>query len=177
MIDKDYIFNVPKAHVQALLTTVYINDKDVWNITVQEIGEFLQAYSKHSDREGTLEEFRVRREHLLEEMTHVLICFGMIACQEGFTQKEIDNQVKKKAIDGVKYPFDVTEHAPLDLVIKDLLNCAAERTPGKINPDHNCLQCKTGKFAKPTMTCKPLLEDALYYLQQAYGKTEGSAQK
>lgn len=177
MIDKDYIFNIPKAHVQALVTGVYISDTDVWNVTVQEIGEFLQAYSKNSTHKGSLDELRVQREHLIEEMTHVLVCFGMIACQEGLTQKELDDQIRKKAIDGVKYPFDISTHAPLDQVVKDLINCSSERTPGKLNPDHSCLNCKTGEEFSPTMTCRSLLNNALYYIQQAYGKTESSDQK
>lgn len=177
MVDKDYIFNIPRTHIEALLMDIYVNSRDVWNITVQEIGEFLQAYSKHFEHKGNLEERHAQRGHLIEEMVHVLICLGMIADQEGLTQTEIEDQIRKKAINGVKYPFDIAKHAPLDLVIKDLLNCAAERTPGRINPDHSCRQCKTGEFGKPTVTCRPLLEDALYYLQQAYGKTEGPDQK
>lgn len=177
MIDKDYIFNVPKAHIQALVAGMYISDADVWNVTVQEIGEFLQAYSKHSAHKGSLDELRAQREHLIEEMTHVLVCFGMIACQEGLTQKEIDDQIRNKAIDVVKYPFNISTHAPLDQVVKDLINCSSERTPGKLNQDHSCLNCKTGEESLPTMTCRSLLNDALYYLQQAYGKTESPDQK
>lgn len=177
MIDKDYIFNIPKAHIQALVTEKYVNGADVWNATVQEIGEFLQAYSKHFTHKGSLDDLRSQREHLIEEMTHVLVCFGMIACQEGLTQKEIDDQIRKKAFDGVKYPFDISKHAPLDQVISDLINCSSERIPGKLNQDHSCLNCKTGEDSHPTMTCTSLLNDALYYLQQAYEKTESPDQK
>lgn len=184
MPDKDYIFNIPKAHVEVLAADAYASDKDVWNITVQEIGEFLQAYSKYSLRKGflrkgsaNLAELRTQREHFVEEMTHVLVCFGIIAHQERVAQKEIDAQIKKKAIDGVKYPFDVNEHAPIDQVIKDLKNCSFERTAGQLNPTYSCLNCKTGEFSDPTMTCRALLNDALYYIQQAYEKTEGPDQK
>lgn len=177
MLDKDYIFNIPKVHVQSLLSDLYVSEKDVWNITVQEIGEFLQAYSKHSAHEGSLDDLCAQREHLIEELTHVLVCFGMIACQEGLTQSEINDQVRKKAIDRVKYPFDVQKHAPLDQVIKDLINCSSERTMGKIDPERSCLNCEIGESADPTLTCKPLLCDALYYIQQAYGKADKPDQK
>lgn len=176
MADKDYIFNIPKNHVHALMQSVYTTELDVYKLTIQEIGEFLQAFSKQKAL-PTLEEEKEYREHLVEEMTHVLVCLGMVAISNGVTQNEIDDQIRKKAINGIKYPFDVNEHAPIDQVIKDLKNCSFERTAGQLNPTYSCLNCKTGELSDPTMTCRALLNDALHYLQQAYSKTEGLDQK
>lgn len=177
MVDKDYIFNIPKVHVQAAEEDIYVNGRDLWNVTVQEIGEFLQVYSKYTMFYGNLIERQKRRDHFVEEMVHILVCFGAIALREGISQKEIDSQIQRKAFEGVKYPFDVRKPAPLDQVLKDLKNCSFERTLGQIDSENSCLNCKTGEFGDVTMTCKPLLEDALYYLQQAYGKAEGPDQK
>lgn len=176
MVNEDYIFNIPRVHIMALEASVFKNASDVWSKTVEEIGEFLQAYSKYSDVPTTkivLDDPCSKREHLIEEMTHVLVCFGMIAIREGISQEEINEQVQKKALDGVKYPFDVSKHIPIDQVMKDLKNCSITRNPGQIDLENNCFTCKTGNFRNVTVTCQSLLEDALYYLQQAYGKTEG----
>lgn len=177
MVDKDYIFNVPVEHVYALLREVYRTPTKVWVNSIEEVGEFLQACAQYVSHRGNEEDYQRQREQLVEAMTHVLICFGMIAHQEGVTQEEIDNQIRKNAIDGVKYPFDVCEHAPLDQVVRDLKNCSTPRTFGQIDSENSCFNCKTGESGDVTMTCKPLLEDALYYLQQAYGKAEGPDQK
>lgn len=177
MRDKNYIFDVPEEHVRALLQDVYRTPTNVWANSIEEIGEFLQAYAKYVLHRGDVKDYQQQREQLVEAMTHVLICFGMIAHQEGVTQEEIDNQIRKNAIDGVKYPFDVREHASLDQVVRDLKNCSTPRTLGQIDPENSCFNCKTGEVGDITMTCKPLLEDALYYIQQAYGKTEGSDSK
>lgn len=177
MIDKDYIFNVPKEHVCALLRGVYTTKKQQYALVVQEIGEFLQAYSKYSMCEGPLENLRAQREHLIEEMTHVLVCLGMIAMSEGVLQSEIDAQIQKKALDGVKYPFDINKHAPIDQVVLDLERCAKDRSFGKTSIEESCLSCQTGQDGDATLTCRPLLRDALYYLKKAYAKSESSDHK
>lgn len=177
MLGKDYIFNVPEEHVRALLQDVYRTPTKVWANSIEEIGEFLQAYAKYVLHRGDVEDYRQQREQLVEAMTHVLICFGMIAHQEGVTQEEIDNQIRKNALDGVKYPFAITEHTPIEQLLKDLKNCSTTRIFGQIDLENSCLSCKAGELGDVTMTCKPLLEDALYYLQQAYEKTEGPDQK
>lgn len=177
MLDKDYIFNVPAEHVRALQRDVYPNPSNVWALSIEEIGEFLQAYAKYVSHRGNVEDYQQQREQLIEEMTHVLVCFGMIAFQEGITQDEIDDQIRKKALDGVKYPFEICKHASVYQVLRDLKNCSTERIPGQIDLENSCFKCETGEFGETTMTCRPLLKDALYYLQQAYGKTEGPEQK
>lgn len=177
MIDKDYIFNVPKGHVCALLREVYTTEKQQYALVVQELGEFLQAYSKYSTREGPLENHLGEREHLIEEMTHVLVCLGMIAMSEGVLQSEIDAQIQKKALDGVIYPFDVNRHAPIDQVVSDLERCAKDRSFGKTPIEESCLSCQTGQDGDATLTCRPLLRDALYYLKIAYAKPENPDHK
>lgn len=177
MIDKNYIFNVPVEHVRALLREVYRTPTKVWVNSIEEIGEFLQAYAQYVSHRGNEEDYLQQRENIVEALTNVLVCFGMIACQEGITQEEINKQIQKKALDGVEYPFDVREHAPLDQVLRDLKNCSTTRTLGQINPENSCFNCKTGELGNVTMTCQPLLEDALYYLQQVCGEAEGSDHK
>lgn len=111
-MDNQYIFNIPKNHITALIHTVYPDQEERNSLMNQECGEFLQAFSKYTlvrsgNKKATLEQFSETRAKLVEEMTHVLVCFGMLAYEQNITQDEIDAKIREKAIKGVEYPFDI----------------------------------------------------------------------
>lgn len=179
-MDKDYIFNVPIVHVAKLCESVYPSASERSSLMVQEIGEFLQAYSKYQlVRDfhaksfpmtfATLDESRT---HLVEEMTHVLVCLGMLAVEEGITQDEIDDAIRRKAIAGVNYPFDVSAHDSLENVISSLRICATERTGDDARNGQTCFECPDGDTRDCTITCRKLLKDALYYLEESNSKAD-----
>lgn len=181
-MDDRYIFNIPKNHISALLHTVYPNRDERHSLVNQECGEFLQAFSKYtlvrSSPAHTLSEFKETREKLVEEMTHVLVCFGMLAFEQNITQDEINAKIREKAIDGVEYPFEVApekKHVSLEDLLKGLDICNRPRTSllsGTL--DHPCHDCAFAESTDYTVICRPMIEEALYYLKKA---EDGSAEQ
>lgn len=174
-MDDTYIFNIPRNHISALLHTVYPNRDERHSIVNQECGEFLQAFSKYTlvrnSPTHTLSEFKETREKLVEEMTHVLVCFGMLAFEQNITQDEINAKIREKAIDGVEYPFEVMaekEHVSLEDLLKGLEICKQPR--GSLLSDTldvRCHDCVCAECNDYTVICRPMIEEALYYLKKA----------
>lgn len=176
-MDKDYIFDIPRAHVEKLVNDVYNFSSERQSLMVQEIGEFLQALSKYqlvrnfnaSAVPMTLESLEKTRDHLIEEMTHVLVCFGMLAYVEGITQEEIHAKVKEKKIDGVNYPDDEEirkKHVSLEDLLKGLTRCETPRSTDRLNPDISCKTCVFKESDDCTIVCRPMLQEAIYYLKK-----------
>lgn len=176
-MDKDYIFDIPRVHIEKLVNGVYKFSSERQSLMVQEIGEFLQALSKYqlvrsfqvSSVPRTLESLKKTRDHLIEEMAHVLVCFGMLAYEEGITQEEIYAKVKEKKLDGVKYPDDEetsNKHIFLEDLLQGLVTC---KTPRSMNPSDANSSCKTCAFKESddyTIVCRPMLQEAIYYLKK-----------
>lgn len=173
-MDDQYIFNIPKNHISALLHKVYPNRDERHSIVNQECGEFLQAFSKYtllrSNPAHTLSEFKETREKLVEEMTHVLVCFGMLAFEQNITQEEINAKIREKAIEGVKYPFDVEtgkKHVSLEDLLKGLELCKRPIYLSFSETQHySCHNCTFKESDDYTVICRPMIEEALYYLKK-----------
>lgn len=173
-MDEQYIFNIPKNHISALLHTVYPNCDERHSLVNQECGEFLQAFSKYTlvrnRSTHTLSEFKETREKLVEEMTHVLVCFGMLAFEQNITQDEIDAKIREKAIKGVEYPFDITpekKHVSIEALLKGLERCRAPRySIFHTDPETSCNGCTFKDSNDYTVICRPMIEEALYYLNK-----------
>lgn len=181
-MDDKYIFNIPKNHISALLHRVYPNHDERHSLVNQECGEFLQAFSKYTLVRSNptahgISEYRETREKLVEEMTHVLVCFGMLAFEQNITQGEIDAKIREKAIDGVEYPFDVAskKHVSIEDLLKSLENCQTPRDifrSSSEDSEHGCSVCTFTDSADYTIACRPMIEEALYYLKKSYEATD-----
>lgn len=170
MNDK-YIFNIPKNHISALLHSIYPKQEERDFLMVQECGEFLQAFSKYkiarSTSSCTLHDMKETRDKMVEEMTHVLVCFGMLAYEQDIRQNEIDEKIKAKAIDGVMYPFEVKEnHVTIEDLLKSLELCNADRSEFPFLSRHDCDGCVFSEAGYVTLACRPMIQEVLYYLNK-----------
>lgn len=174
-MDDQYIFNIPRNHISALLRTVYPDQAERNSLVNQECGEFLQAFSKYTlcrlGKRATLTELGKTRDKLIEEMTHVLVCFGMLAYEQNITQKEINAKVMEKKIDGVIYPFEIhseKKHISIEDLLKGLEICQTNRALFQTDPEHNCSICAFKDSDNVTIACRPMIQEALYYLKKSY---------
>lgn len=172
MNDK-YIFSIPKAHISALVYKVYPTFGERHSLMNQECGEFLQAFSKydlardsHVYPNQSLEMLDNTREKLIEEMTHVLVCFGIIAWEANITQDDINREVAKKAIDGVDYPFPVKKEYTKEDIIKALRICS-KPSDGK---SPRCSVCLLGESDDVTLVCRDLLTSAQKIIEETTPK-------
>lgn len=172
----NYIFNVPSAHIDELRAKVYPSFNECATVCYQEIGEFLQALGKYqlTSKTSAIEERHSMRLHIVEKMTHVLVCLAMIARSFGVTQDEIDTQIEKKALPGVNYPFSAEKHhMSLEDLFKALNHCVPKRKSGQQDPDHSCTTCTMSDGVEMTITCRPMIQEALYYLEQCEEYRQG----
>lgn len=172
-MDDQYIFNIPRNHISALLHTVYPDQAERNSLVNQECGEFLQAFSKYtlcrSGKRATLTELRATRDKLIEEMTHVLVCFGMLAYEQNITQDEINAKIREKAIAGVLYPFEEDKkHISIEDLLKGLDICQTDRALFPVDPEHTCRACVFKDSNDYTLICRSMIQEALYYLKKSY---------
>lgn len=168
----DYIFNVPSVHIDELRAKVYPSFNECTTVCYQEIGDFLQALGKYQllSKSSPIDERHDMRLHIIEEMTHVLVCLAMIARSFGVTQDEVDAQIDKKALPGIKYPFSIEkQHISIEDLLKGLNHCVHERSADQKDSEYDCNRCIFGDEIDFTLTCRPMISEALYYLKQ-YGE-------
>ena len=98
------MFSIPESHIDQMIKVGgEIVERPAWSLT-EETGELLTAISKFANDRIN---YDIGKQHVVEEMAHVLISMNLVCRQYGITEKDIRREVLVKA---TKADFDVTNY-------------------------------------------------------------------
>lgn len=89
------MFGIPGQHVLNVMNSGFYSHAD--SSLIEECGELIQVLAKYQNRKYT-DNFDEYRDKVIEEITHVLVSMNMIAISFGILEKDIKNEVLRKAV-------------------------------------------------------------------------------
>lgn len=88
------MFSIPEKHIDQLIS---LCNYDPYYSLVEECGELISAVAKHCNQYA-IHDYSKEEEHIIEEMTHVLVSMNLVCRELDITEDDIMRHVKAKAI-------------------------------------------------------------------------------
>lgn len=110
--NQDRIFGISRDHINKVLDYYQFHTERM-NICIEECSELIKALTKNLRSHQWPERVRVTkdesRQMIVEEMTDVLVCCGMLQQMYGISQDEIDTVIRKKEERDIMIPRFISD--------------------------------------------------------------------